>query len=144
MVCQKKDVSIWERKEKIMSNKSPNTSKIIELAKQKSLDTEKKVFSIIKNMIKNKKLINYNTVSQESKVSKSFLYKNDGIRKKIDTFRNQQVNLKNVSNHKPNRSDKSKDVIIESLKFRIQYLEKENKDLKEALAAKYSEFYKNL
>jgi hypothetical protein len=135
---------MWERKEKKVSNKNPNTSKIIELAKQKSLDTEKKVFSTIKSMIKNKKVINYNTVSQESLVSKSFLYKNEGIRKKIDMLRNEQVNLKKVVNHKPNTSDKSKDVIIESLKFKIEGLEKENKELREALAAKYSEFYKDL
>lgn len=144
MECQKKGVSMWERKEKKLSNKNPNTSKIIELAKQKSLDTEKKVFSTIKSMIKNKKVINYNTVSQESLVSKSFLYKNEGIRKKIDMLRNEQVNLKKVVNHKPNTSDKSKDVIIESLKFKIEGLEKENKELREALAAKYSEFYKDL
>src|SRR5699024_11800013 len=87
-------------------------------------------------MIKEKKVINYNTVSKESKISKSFLYKNDGIRKKIDMLRNEQSKLKSVVNHKPNTSDKSKDIIIESLKFKIEQLEKENKDLKEALASK--------
>ncbi|MBU8754119.1 DUF6262 family protein [Priestia megaterium] len=127
-----------------MSNKNPNTSKIVELAKQKSLDTEKKVLSTIKNMIKSKQVINYNTVSQESKVSKSFLYNNEGLRKKIDMVRNEQANLKKVINHKPNTSEKSKDVIIESLKFKIESLEKENKELKKTLAAKYSEFYENL
>ncbi|MGG0570063.1 DUF6262 family protein [Priestia flexa] len=127
-----------------MSNKNPNTSKIVELARQKSLDTEKRVFSTIKSLIKNKRVINYNTVSQESNVSKSFLYNNEGIRKKIDMLRNEQANLKKVINHRPNTSEKSKDVIIESLKFKIEHLEKENKELKEALKAKYSEFYKSL
>src|SRR5699024_138026 len=166
--------------------KKPNTSKIIALAKQKSYDTEKKVFETIKKMIKEKKVINYNTVSKESKISKSFLYKNDGIRKKIDMLRNKQTKLKRINNikkkkikkknkisktilnkkdgnqkkidilkneqsklksvvnHKPNTSDKSKDIIIESLKFKIERLVKENKDLKEALASKYNDFYKNL
>ncbi len=128
-----------------MSNKNPNTSKIVELARQKSLDTEKKVFSTIKKHDKKtKKVINYNTVSQESKVSKSFLYNNEGLRKKIDMLRNEQANLKRVKSHKPNTSEKSKDVIIESLKFRIEHLEKENKELKEAIAVKYSEFYEGL
>ena len=144
MEYQKKDANMWERKEKKVSNKNPNTSKIIELAKEKSLDTEKQVFLTIKSMIKNKKVINDNTVSIESMVSKSFLYKNEGIRKKIDMLRNEQVNLKSVANHKPNTSDKSKDIIIESLKFKIERLEKENKELKESLAAKYSTFYKDL
>ncbi|MBN8253257.1 DUF6262 family protein [Priestia flexa] len=127
-----------------MSNKNPNTSKIVELAKQKSLDTEKKVFSIIKSMMKNKKVINYNTVSLESNVSKSFLYNNEGLRKKIDMLRNEQTKLKKVINHKPNTSEKSKDVIIESLKFKIESLERENKELKDALIAKYGDFYKSL
>src|SRR5699024_7343977 len=109
----KKDVNTWERKEKRVANKKPNTSKIIALAKQKSYDTEKKVFETIKKMIKEKKVINYNTVSKESKISNSFLYKNDGIRKKIDMHRNEQSKLKSVVNHKPNTSDKSKDIIIE-------------------------------
>jgi len=144
MACLKHDVNMWERKGRKMSNKKPNTSKIIELAKQKSKDAEKQVFSTIKSMIKNKKAINFNTVSKESMVSKSFLYKNTGIRNKIDMLRNEQGNLKNVINHKSNTSEKSKDIIIESLKFKIEHLEKENKELKEALETKYSEFYKNL
>ena len=127
-----------------MSNKNPNTSKIVELARQKSLDTEKRVFSTIKSLIKNKRVINYNTVSHESNVSKSFLYNNEGIRKKIDMLRSEQATLKQIRSHKPNTSQKSKDVIIESLKFKIESLEKENRELKEALGAKYSEFYKNL
>src|SRR5699024_3367425 len=123
MACLKHDVNMWERKGRKMSNKKPNTSKIIELAKQKSKDAEKQVFSTIKSMTKNK---------------------NTGIRNKIDMLRNEQGNLKNVINHKSNTSEKSKDIIIESLKFRIEHLEKENKELKEALETKYSEFYKNL
>src|SRR5690625_1298763 len=139
MACLKHDVNMWERKGRKMSNKKPNTSKIIELAKQKSKDAEKQVFSTIKSMIKNRKAINFNTVSKESMVSKSFLYKNTGIRNKIDMLRNEQGNLKNVINHKSNTSEKSKDIIIESLKFKIEHLEKENKELKEALETKYSE-----
>lgn len=102
-----------------MSNKNPNTTKIVELAKQKSYVTEKKVFATIKSMVKDKKVINYNSVSKESNVSKSFLYKNDGIRKKIDMFRNNQTQLKSIVNHKPNTSDTSKDIIIESLKLNV-------------------------
>ncbi|MBD8025577.1 transposase [Ureibacillus sp. Re31] len=127
-----------------MSNKNPSTTRIVELAKQKSFNTEKKVLDTIKSMIKNKKVINYNTVAKESTVSKSFLYKNTSIRKKIDMIRNEQADLKNVTNHKGNTSDKSKDVIIESLKFKIERLEKEKQELKDALAAKYNDFYNNL
>ncbi|WLV24596.1 DUF6262 family protein [Aciduricibacillus chroicocephali] len=127
-----------------MANKSPNTNKIIELARLKSHETEKKVFNAIKAMIKNKEKINYNSVSIKSNVSKSFLYKNSSIRGKIDMLRGEQLKLEKVTNHKPNTSDKSKDVIIETLKGKIENLIKENESLKEALASKYNNFYNNL
>lgn len=127
-----------------MANKEPNTSEIIALAKKKSLDKENIVFNTIKKMIKEKIIINFNTVSIESGVSKSFLYNNNGIRNKIDMIRNEQSGLKNIINHKPNTSDKSKDIIIETLKNKIQRLEKENKDLKDALSKNYLEFYNDI
>jgi len=83
-------------------------------------------------------------MSRESTVSKSYLYKNTGIRKKIDILRKEQNGLKNVVSHKPRTSDKSKDTIIESLKFKIEKLENENEELKNTLEAKYIDFYDNL
>lgn len=127
-----------------MSNKNPNTSRIVELAKEKTLETEKKVFSTIKKMFKDKKVINYNTVARESSVSKSFLYKNESIKKKISLLRNEQSNLIDKKNYKPNTSEKSKDVIIESLKYKIEKLEKENKELKKAMVVNYKDYYENL
>lgn len=141
MVCQKNDVNILERRELSVANKNPNTSRIVELAQKKTSNTEKKVLETIKAMLKQKKAINFNSVSYESKVSKSFLYKNLSIRNKINMLRTEQQGLKNIANHKPNTSDKSKDVIIEALKNKILKLEKENKELKECLAVKYTEFY---
>lgn len=141
MVCQKNGVNILERRELSVANKNPNTSRIVELAQKKTSNTEKKVLETIKAMLKQKKAINFNSVSYESKVSKSFLYKNLSIRNKINMLRTEQQGLKNIANHKPNTSDKSKDVIIEALKNKILKLEKENKELKECLAVKYTEFY---
>src|SRR5699024_12378957 len=102
MACLKHDVNMWERKGRKMSNNKPNTTNIIEMAKQKSKDAEEQVFSTIKSMNKNKKAINFNTVSKESMVSKSFLYKNTGIRNKIDMLRNEHGTLNNVINPKSN------------------------------------------
>lgn len=124
-----------------MANKNPDTTKIVELAQTKTSITEKKVLETIKAMLKQKKTINFNSVSYESKVSKSFLYKNTGIRNKINLLRTEQQGLNNKAHYKPNTSDKSKDVIIEALKNKILKLEKENKALKESLTIKYSEFY---
>src|SRR5699024_3082040 len=98
----------------------------------------------MKKMLKEKKVINYNTVSKESKISNSFIYKNDGSRKKIDMLRNEQSKLKSVHNHKANTSDKSKDIRIKYIKLKIEQLVNEYKDQKEALASKYNDFYKNL
>jgi hypothetical protein len=141
---QKIAESILERKKYIMPNNNPNTSEIVRLAREKSEMTEKKVFSILKSMIKEKKVINFNTVAKEANVSKSYIYKNESVRNKINLLRNEQSNLRSINNHKSNTSDKSKDVIIESLKFKIERLEKENIELKQALSAKYEDFFEKL
>ncbi|WP_371410098.1 hypothetical protein [Bacillus toyonensis] len=44
------------------------------------------------------KFINFNTVAQEAIVSKSWIYKEQDIRKKIESLRNQR------QNHSSNRS----------------------------------------
>src|SRR5699024_9117164 len=94
-------------------------------------------------MIKEKKVINYNTVSKESKISKSFLYKNDGIRKKIDILRNDESKLVRVVNHKPDTADNSTDSRNEPVKVKIERVVNHSTDVKGALARKYNDFHKN-
>ena len=113
-----------------MANKEPNTQPLIKHSKMKTKITLEKVDLALKTMIKNQMLINFNTVSKEANVSKAFLYKNQMLRIRIETLRNQQIGLSSPKKVKRNMSDQSKDVLIETLKKRIQKLEKENDSLK--------------
>lgn len=108
-----------------------NTEAVVALAHKKSEETLKKVDQSIKELIKNKELINFNTVANSAGVSKSFLYNNKLIRKKIESLRSQQQQVKSPKSVIRNMSDKSKDATIEMLRERIKKLETKNKSLKE-------------
>ena len=124
-----------------MTNHNPNVQKIIEFNKSKTTKKEEIVNKVITELIKEKEKINFNTVADKSGVSKSFLYKNKSLRERIDFLRNQQNGLPSPKKVKNNTSDKSKDVIIESLRRKVKKLEEENKDLKKQLQSKLSDLY---
>lgn len=77
--------------------------------------------------------INFNSISKLSGVSKTFLYKNEEIKIKIENLRNKQINTKMNQRAKFDKTSKSKDVIIEVKDKKIAKLEKENKKLKEEI-----------
>lgn len=124
-----------------MTNNNPNIQKIIEFNKNKTIRKEEVVNKVITELIKGKEKINFNTVAEKSGVSKSFLYKNKTLKERIDFLRNQQNCLPSPKKVKNNTSDKSKDVIIESLRQKVKKLEEENKDLKKQLQSKLSDLY---
>ncbi|WP_399632683.1 DUF6262 family protein [Sporosarcina sp. SG10008] len=124
-----------------MTNNNPNVQKIIEFNKNKTTRKEEVVNKVITDLIKGKEKINFNTVAEKSGVSKSFLYKNKTLKERIDFLRNQQNGLSSPKKVKNNTSDKSKDVIIESLRQKVKKLEEENKDLKKQLQSKLSDLY---
>ena len=77
--------------------------------------------------------INFNSISKLSGVSKTFLYKKEEIKIKIENLRNKQINTKMNQRAKFDKTSKSKDVIIEVKDKKIAKLEKENKELKEEI-----------
>lgn len=88
--------------------------------------------------------INFNSVAEQAKVSKGFLYKNQKLRSRIEVLRKQQEGLSSVKQVKRNISDASKDVIIVSLRERLKGLEQENKELKKKLKIQFGKIYDNL
>jgi hypothetical protein len=124
-----------------MANKSPITEGMLKYSKEKSILANEKVNETIKKMIKNKETINFNSVSIEANVSKSFIYKNKGLRNRIETLRSQQANLSSPKAVKRNMTENSKDILIDSLRRRIKIIEQENRNLKEKLKIKYGEIY---
>ena len=115
-----------------------------ELHSKRKAITQEKVNKAIQRLIKFQKSINFNSVANESGVSKKTLYDNKDIRERIETLRYQQSQVHTPSQVKREMNDNNKDAIIASLKRKIKRLEEENKELKEQLKINYAEIYKQL
>lgn len=127
-----------------MANKNPNTEPLLRSIEDKKQKAKQKVESTIKEMIKQKEKINFNSVSTKSGVSKPFLYKYSEIRSRIETLRKQEEKLVSPNQVKRNMTDHSKDVIIASLRKKVMHLEEENKILKEQLKVDWATIYKEI
>jgi hypothetical protein len=127
-----------------MANKNPNTGPLFKSIEEKQKSTFQKVEAAMKVLIKKQQKINFNSVSDTSGVSKSFLYKYPEIRNRIETLRKQQVGIPHPRMAKLSMSEQSKDVIITSLKKRNKELLDENKKLKEQLKHGLVDFYQNI
>lgn len=105
-----------------MANNNPNIEGLLSHATEKKENAKAKVETAIKKMLKENININFNSVSHAANVSKTFLYKEQTIRERIEYLRKQQEGLSSVKSFKRNVSETSKDVIIEALKNRIENL----------------------
>ncbi|MCU9808652.1 DUF6262 family protein [Paraclostridium sp. AKS46] len=115
-----------------------------ELHSKRKTMTQEKVDRAIQRLIKAQKSINFNSVSNESGVTKKTLYDNKDIRERIETLRYQQSQVPTPSQVKREMNDSNRDAIIASLKRKIKRLEEENKELKEQLKVNYADIYKQL
>jgi len=117
---------------KVKMKHKRNTEAVVAHAKRKKEETAEKVEQAIKQLIKQNKRINFNTVAVAAGVSKSYLYNHPDLRKRIETLRQQQevVPQKAI---KQNMSDENKDSLIQVFRDRIRELEKENKLLKDEI-----------
>lgn len=104
--------------------------------------TQEKVDEAIQRLIKTQNTNNFNSVANESGITKATLYNKD-IRARIETLREQQSQVPTPSQVKREMYD-NKDAIIASLKRKIKRLEEENKELKEQVKVNYAEIYKQL
>ena len=127
-----------------MANQNPNTEALLQSIEEKKQKTKQKVESTIREMIKQKEKINFNSVSVKSGVSKPFLYKYSEIRSRIETLRKQEEKLDSLNQVKRNMTNSSKDVVIESLRKKVKHLEEENKKLKEQLKVDWAAIYNEL
>lgn len=93
--------------------------------RQEALD---KVEQGIRQLLKEGKPINFNTVTQAADVSKAFLYKEPEIKERIEQLR--QQGAKKQSEPRRQASDASKDAVIRTLRERIKKLELEVRDLR--------------
>lgn len=114
------------------------------LHEQRRAKTEQKVDEAIKRLIKAQKAINFNSVANESGVTKATLYNNQEIKERIEGLRLQQSKVPTPAQVKREMDDNNKDAIIASLKRKIKKLEEENKRLKERVKISYADIYKQI
>ena len=121
-----------------------STKGLNEYAKQKTQLTLEKVDKTIRELSLSEQKINFNSVCSLSGVSKTFLYNNKDIKKRIEELRDKQTS--NVMNQraKYDKTAKSKDIIIMAKDKKIKELEVENKKLKEQLEIIRGKLYEKL
>ena len=115
-----------------------------ELHSKRRAITQEKVDKAIQRLIKAQKAINFNSVANESGITKKTLYDNKDIRERIEILRYQQSQVPTPSQVKREMNDNNKDAIIASLKRKIKRLEEENKELREQIKINYADLYKQL
>lgn len=76
------------------------------------------------------KSINFNSISKQSGVSKSFLYEDLQIKEQIERMRERDIKTDMNQRAKYDKTSKSKDIIMVAKNKRIAKLEEENKKLK--------------
>ena len=121
-----------------------STKGLNEYAKQKTQLTLEKVDKTIRELSLSEQKINFNSVCSLSGVSKTFLYNNKDIKKRIEELRDKQTS--NVMNQraKYDKTAKSKDIIIMAKDKKIKELEEENKKLKEQLELLRGKLYEKM
>jgi hypothetical protein len=125
-----------------------NTSGLAAHAKQKASNTHAIVMSAIDRLVARNQAINFNVVAKEAGTSKSYLYNEPGLKKRIELLRNEQggprPRLAPGASQDRSRTDKGKDMLIEAKTRRIRELEAENKELKDEVARWRGKWYEKL
>ncbi|PFK07596.1 DUF6262 family protein [Bacillus cereus] len=111
---------------------------------QRKAATCQKVVAAIQRLIQANARINFQSVSNESGISKATLYNNLEIRNQIESLRDQQTQAPTSKQVQRELNDTNKDAIIETLKRKITKLENENKELKKQVKVAYAQIYEKL
>ena len=121
-----------------------NTKGLKEYAKQRSQMALDKVDKAIRELSLTEQKINFNSVSQLSGVSKTFLYNNEEVKKRMEELRDKQVSKTINQRAKYDKTSKAKDIIIMAKDKKIKELEEENKKLKEQLEVLRGKLYEKM
>ena len=101
--------------------------------RKRTEETQERVLNAIREMQAKGEPVNFNTVHLKSGASKNYLYKNELIRKEIESIRSTEAAKAGAWHKKYDRTSKSKDVLIEAKDRRIAKLEGENLRLRREL-----------
>jgi len=118
-----------------------NTAGLIKHLRQKTEYTIKKVDLAIRELTLTGQSVNFNSITSQSGVSKTFLYNNAETRKRIEMLRDSEVDKKMNRKPKHEKTSDSKDVIIRAKDKKIAELQSENAKLKAEIGALRSKLY---
>lgn len=121
-----------------------NTKGLEKYAKEKTKVTLEKVNKAIRELSLNGDKINFNSVSQTSGVSKTFLYNNIEVKNRIEELREKQVSIEMNQRAKYDKTAKSKDIIIMAKDKKIKELQDENKKLREQIEILRGKLYEKI
>ncbi|UZQ48930.1 DUF6262 family protein [Clostridium kluyveri] len=121
-----------------------STKGLKEYAKHKSEITLDKVDKAIRELSLTEQKINFNSVSQLSGVSKTYLYNNEEVKNRIEELRQKQLSKTMNQRAKYDKTSKSKDIIILAKDKKIKELEQENRKLKEQLKVLRGKLYEKM
>ena len=115
-----------------------NTSGLEAHAQQKRESALKRTESAIARLVKNKRPVNFKTVSEESGVSRTWLYKEPQIKARINQIKNKKNAKSRSPNGDSNNSGNQLDVSkIDEFKIEIRKLQTENYTLRNHLEVVY-------
>ena len=118
-----------------------STKGLKEYAQNKTKITLQKVDKAIRELSLGEQKINFNSVSNLSGVSKTFLYNNAEIKQRIEELRDKQTEQVIKQRLKYDKPDKTKDIIIMAKDKKIKELQEENRKLKEQLEVLRGKLY---
>lgn len=121
-----------------------STKGLKEYAKHKSEMTLEKVDKAIRELSFTEQKINFNSISQLSGVSKTYLYNNEEVKNRIEGLRQKQLSKTMNQRAKYDKTSKSKDIIILAKDKKIKELEQENRKLKEQLEIIRGKLYEKM
>lgn len=121
-----------------------STKGLKEYAKYKSEITLEKVDKAIRELSFTEQTINFNSVSQLSGVSKTYLYNNEEVKKRIEELRQKQLSEIMNERAKYDKTSKLNDIIIMAKDKKIKELEDKNRKLKEQLEVLRGKLYEGI
>jgi Family of unknown function (DUF6262) len=129
--------------------REPQTRGLLAHAQHKAQETRRRVHSAIDRLLREQQTINFNTVARAAQVTKSYLYAHQDVRERIEALRVQQSQERieqqwSERKLRQERTDKTKDVLLQARDRRIKALEEENRQLKAELKHVYGKLYEQV
>jgi hypothetical protein len=125
-----------------MNGKEQRIAKLDAVQQQRKQDCLDRTEKAISKLLQNNERVSFGAIARIANVSVSYLYKYPEVKERIQNIRDQQVKNARQLTRPQTASEKSKQVIIQQLRERINTLEWEKKELKKQNEKMTGELYR--